>query len=136
MNKRAQQGFTMVTAIFILVVLAALAAAIAVISTTQQIGSANDIQGAKAYQAARAGIEWGVYQVTRSSICAASTNFTLTPASLSDFTITVTCETFADASSGPTVHRITSTACNRPSGSACPGTPGTNYIERRLAVSI
>ena len=140
MNQRLQRGFTLVTAIFILVVLVSLAAA-TLISTSQQLGSAADIQGAKAYQAARAGIEWGVYQVTRASTCSASTTFTLTPASLSDFTITVECTPFTDASTGPTVYRIIATACNRPgTGGSCPNTdaggPGTNYIERRLQVSI
>ena len=141
MNQRLQRGFTLVTAIFILVVLVSLAAAITLISTSQQLGSAADIQGAKAYQAARAGIEWGVYQVTRASTCSASTTFTLTPASLSDFTITVECTPFTDASTGPTVYRIIATACNRPgTGGSCPNTdaggPGSNYIERRLQVSI
>lgn len=143
MNQRLQRGFTLVTAIFILVVLVSLAAAITLISTSQQLGSAADIQGAKAYQAARAGIEWGVYQQNRSGSCVDSpgTTFTLTPASLSDFTITVECTPFPDASSGPTVYRITATACNRPgTGGTCPNTdaggPGSNYIERRLQVSI
>lgn len=141
MNRSCQRGFTMVTAIFILVVMVALAAAITMISTSQQLGSAMDIQGAKAYQAARAGIEWGVYQRNRGGSCAASTSFTLAPATLSDFTITVTCETFTDASGGPTVYRITSSACNRPgSGGTCPNTdaggPGANYVERRLQVTI
>ena len=36
-------------------VLAALAAFVMIVSTTQQVGSALDVQGARAYQAARAG---------------------------------------------------------------------------------
>lgn len=61
--KRTQAGFTMVSAIFIVVVLAALGAFIANISATQQVTSAQDVQGVRAYQAAQSGIEWGVYQV-------------------------------------------------------------------------
>jgi len=52
-----QSGFLLVTAIFLLVVLAALGAFILTISGTQQTSSALDVQGARAYQAARAGIE-------------------------------------------------------------------------------
>ena len=65
MNTAAQrmQGFAIVTAIFILVVLAALGAFIVSISTNQQIGTALDIQGVRAYQAAKSGVEWGIYQV-------------------------------------------------------------------------
>jgi len=60
---RMQTGFTMISAIFIVVVLAALGAFIANISSTQQVASAQDVQGVRAYQAAQSGIEWGVYQV-------------------------------------------------------------------------
>lgn len=56
-------GFTMISALFILVVLAALGAFVANISSTQHLASAQDLQGARAYQAARAGIEWGLYRV-------------------------------------------------------------------------
>jgi len=60
---RRLHGFAILSAIFILVVLAALGAFILNVSTNQQIGSALDVQGVRAYQAARAGIEWGLYQV-------------------------------------------------------------------------
>ena len=59
----ATRGFVLPSAIFLLVVLAALAAFLVNISTTQNMTSAQDVQGARAYQAARAGIEWGLYQV-------------------------------------------------------------------------
>ena len=63
MKYSLQRGFTIVSAIFILVVLAALGAFVVTVSTNQQIGSALDVQGTQAYQAARSGIEWGLYQV-------------------------------------------------------------------------
>ena len=60
---KAGRGFVLPSAIFLLVILAALAAFLVRISTTQSMTSAQDIQGARAYQAARAGIEWGLYRV-------------------------------------------------------------------------
>jgi MSHA biogenesis protein MshP len=139
-----QHGFTIVSAIFILVVLAALAAFIAVISTTQQIGSALDVQGARAYQAAKAGIEWGTYQVwslnpTRNAGNCPATPTTLTfPAAastLTAFTVTVQCIATPGTSGGPTVYSITATACN--SGGACPGAAGNaGYIERQITVTL
>jgi MSHA biogenesis protein MshP len=60
---KSQYGFLLVTAIFLLVILAALGAFILTISGTQQTSSALDVQGTRAYQAARAGIEWASYQV-------------------------------------------------------------------------
>ena len=132
------RGFSIVAAIFLLVVLAGLGTAIVIVSTSQQVGAALDVQGTRVYQAARAGIEWGVYQRTRSSSCAASTSFTFATApTLGGITVTVICTTYADGNGGPTVYRIQSTACNQPSGGNCPnGNPGVNYIERRLMVTL
>ncbi len=56
-------GFALPSAIFLLVVLAALAAFLANIAGTQSMTSTQDVQGTRAYHAARAGIEWGLYQV-------------------------------------------------------------------------
>ena len=49
-------------AIFLIVVLGGIAVFIGRVSTMQHQSSALDEEGAMAYQAARAGIEWGVYQ--------------------------------------------------------------------------
>lgn len=57
-----QAGFVLPSAIFLLVILVGLAAFLVNISSTQHITSAQDMQGARAYQAARAGIEWGLYR--------------------------------------------------------------------------
>jgi MSHA biogenesis protein MshP len=62
-RRQASAGFVLPGAIFLLVILAALAAFLVTISTTQSITAAQDVQGARAYHAARAGIEWGLYQV-------------------------------------------------------------------------
>lgn len=62
-DRPAQRGFALASAIFILVVLAALAVGITVLTTQSQTDFARDLQGARAYQAARAGLDWGAYQV-------------------------------------------------------------------------
>ena len=62
-----QSGFSLVTAIFLLVILASLGAFIVTISGVQQTSSALDVQGSRAYQAARSGIEWGTYQVLQTA---------------------------------------------------------------------
>ena len=58
-----QRGVALASAIFIIVVLAALAVAITVLTTQTETGHGRDISGSRAYQAARAGIDWGAYQV-------------------------------------------------------------------------
>ena len=136
------RGFTLPAAIFLLVVLAVLGAAIAIIFTAQQVGSALDVQGSRVYQAARAGIEWGAYKITRGGgSCSGATSFAFATApTLVGITVTVTCTAYPDSNGGPTVHVIQATACNQPAGAApgsCPNaSPGTNYVERRLQVTI
>ena len=157
---KRMSGFAIVSAIFILVVLTALGAFILSISTSQHVGSALDVQGVRAYQAARAGIEWGLYQVESTgaynfsygspptSVGAADPNLRACPASpssfvppastLAGFTVTVTCAAASDASGGPTIYSLTATACNEPAAGACPntGSPGSYYVERQLAVTF
>ncbi|MBI5861499.1 MAG: agglutinin biogenesis protein MshP [Rhodocyclales bacterium] len=161
LTARRMQGFAIVTAIFILVVLAALAAFIVSISTSQHIGAALDIQGVRAYQAARAGAEWGMYQIEATpaynfsygtpaaAVGSANPNTRACPASpasfvpaaptLAAFTVTVTCTATIDANNGPTVFRVVSTACNQPAAGACPNAApaaGFDYIERRIEVTL
>ncbi len=155
------RGFAIVSAIFILVVLAALGAFIVSVSTSQHTGSVLDIQGVRAYQAARAGIEWGIYQVQstpaynfsygtppvavgsanpNSRACPASpTSFVPAAPTLLAFTVTVTCAASVDVNNGPTVYRLVSTACNQPAAGACPPAApaaGFDYIERRIEVAL
>lgn len=142
------RGFAILSAIFILVVLAALGAFILSISSQQQIGSALDVQGARAYQAARAGVEWGLYRQLplqsanpTGTACLANGTF-----SVFDFTVTVVCAnpTAASTHGGPTVFTITATACSQSNSTGtCPNTdtagatvPGPFYIERRLEVLL
>ena len=154
-------GFAIVSAIFILVVLAALGAFIVSVTTGQQIGSTLDFQGVRAYQAARAGIEWGIYQVQatpaynfsygtpavavgsanpNARACPASpASFTPAAPTLATFTVTVTCAATVDASNGPTVYSLVATACNQPAAGACPNlapAAGFNYIERRIDAAL
>ena len=63
MCRDRSRGFSMVSAIFILVVLAVLAAALVTVAGMQHASAGLDLQGARAYQAARAGAEWGMYRI-------------------------------------------------------------------------
>ena len=63
MCRDRSRGFSIISAIFILVVLAVLAAALVTVASMQHVSAALDVQGARAYQAARAGAEWGMYRI-------------------------------------------------------------------------
>lgn len=60
---RCQGGVSIITAIFILLLLASLAALMANVMSTAHSTAAEDVLGVRAYQAARGGAEWGLYQV-------------------------------------------------------------------------
>lgn len=136
--KRKHAGFALVSAIFLLVVLSALAAFIVQISTKQQVGASADIQGVRAYQAARAGIEFGLFYHLRNSACVASASSPLS-GNLAGFSVTLQCQgsvTNDENGTSLVIRRFVATACNQPtSAGECPNpTPGANYIEREIAV--
>lgn len=132
------RGFAIASAIFILVVLAVLGGFIATVSSTQHIGSALDISGARAYLAARSGTEWGLARVmTATPSCVGSTDI----GTVDTMTVTVACATVAQDNAVETglgkIYSITATACNMPSGTACPGDlSNPYYVERRISVLV
>ena len=90
-SAQSQRGFSIVAGIFILVVLASLAGFIVSVSSTQNISFAQDSQGARAYQAARAGIESGIQRwlpATGTGTCSGGA-LTFSDADLSAFTTVV-----------------------------------------------
>jgi MSHA biogenesis protein MshP len=111
--KARERGFSIVTAIFLLVVLSFLGVAMVTFSTTQHQSSAMDVMGSRAYQAARAGMEWAAYGVTNTASgvewtgCTAATPATTIPAgtlpgTLSPFTVEVRCSRLAASEVGAT----------------------------------
>jgi len=147
---RGQHGFTIVTAIFLLVVLAMLGAFMLSVSGLQQSSSVLDVQGVRAYQAARAGVEWGAWQVLDPNnaigspalpTCPASPTQLTLAGSLSPFTVTVTCSATSTTEGNRNVatYLIVATACNQPSGTpaSCPNaTPSGGYLERQVQATL
>lgn len=147
---RRQAGVSIVTAIFLVVVLSALGAAIVTLSTSQHISSALDLLGSRAYEAARSGAEYGLFRQTQQGVCA-NTSFALTAPSVAAFTVTVQCarNPTANMPAGaagtgteglPAGHPlqtvITATACNQPAGGNCPNPAPTSpdYVQRVVTV--
>ena len=138
-RRRAQRGFLVIAGVFLLVVIAGLVAYLTTTSTTSQAASAADANASRAYQAARAGVEWGAFQVLQAGgSCAASTDKTFAGTTLAAFTATVTCTSSApitEGGGGLTAYTIVSTACNE---APCPNTAtqSSTYVERQITVSI
>lgn len=141
MTDNGQRGFSLISAIFLLVVIAALGTFAVSLSTTQQMSAAMDLLGSRAYQASRAGIEWGAYQVLQNTSGAFATACPGTttanpafPGTLADFNVTVACSgtPVSEGSATVTMYQITSTA----SGVAGATVGSQNYVERQMRVMI
>ena len=135
----AQRGFSIITAIFLLVVLSFLGIAMVSFSTSQHQSSAMDVMGSRAYQAARAGMEWAAFNVPQSSYnagtpatCATSFAAGSLGGTLTPFAVTVSCATISRTEAGSTVwmYDITSTATT----GGAPGDPG--YVARVVSVKM
>lgn len=133
-----QTGFVLASAIFLLVVMAALAAFIVQVSVASQTAAAQDIQSARAMQAARLGIERGVYAVQQEGACPGGT--LSNPAGLTGFKVSWSCSPYAftESAVNKTIWQITATACTT-NGASCPSTDASelrsaDYTERQLVV--
>jgi MSHA biogenesis protein MshP len=133
-----QRGAALMSAIFLLVVIGGLIAYLLKMSGLQHSSVALDVMGARAYQASRAGVDWGVYRALRDASCAASSSFGLA-GGLGDFTVTVECADTPYTEINATVkhvYSIRATACNQPVAGACPGAVGPFYVERQLQALV
>jgi MSHA biogenesis protein MshP len=133
---KREAGVGLVTAIFLLVVLAGLGVAMVSLFTSQQASSDLDLMGARAYQAARSGLEWGIYRRTRNGACAARTTVPMRNApALSAFTVVVTCT--ASGSGSLARFLISSTACNLPDAAGnCTPSNSAESVRRTLEVQL
>ena len=138
-----EKGFALPTAIFLLVVLTALASYILYLSDSSSQSNSLDIQGARAYQAASAGLEWAAYQTRRNMLfgCSdpgASTTYTpVLTGQLAQFNVTVTCTRTSDYEGATPVVIDTYTSNANNLMTACGGTAHcTNYVERELRMVI
>jgi MSHA biogenesis protein MshP len=136
-------------AIFILVTLASIAVYLLTISTGQVTAVTQDEQAARAYQAARAGAEWGAFQILRNpggnfasstnpgSKCSTGGTETVAlgtlgaPVGANAFHAAVKCTrtTVSEGANNVRIYVLEVTGCNQ---TTCPGTPDANYVERQL----
>jgi MSHA biogenesis protein MshP len=146
---RKQTGLALVTAIFLLVVLAGLAVAVVSLRTSQQDSSVKDELGTRAYLAAKAGMDWALFTALQgpgtpnANLCAAGPVTFRMPLNtmLDAFFVNVTCSAVAGrygvgAGADPTAGHflITVTACN---AAVCPAAvPGPEYVQRVITAQL
>ncbi len=128
---RRQRGFALVVAIFLLVVLASLGVYIVKISGVQHATINIALQGSRAFEAARTGIEWGAYQALDAGACPAATTLNLTEGGLAGFDVDVTCTTTAHTEEGNAYDLYVIDVEAR---AGAYGTP--DYVSRRMQATV
>jgi MSHA biogenesis protein MshP len=140
-------GFAYIAAIVFLVVLAGFALAALRLSGSAQVTVDQAVLGARAGQAARAGLEWAFFRLkTPGANCDAVVNNQPDFSGDTGYRVAVTCtmqtyqegQTSTGASLAKNIFQLTATACN---GATCPSTDnatvaGPDYIERKRSASI
>jgi MSHA biogenesis protein MshP len=135
-GQRGQRGVSIIAAIFLLLLFAAIAAFMVSMSATTNVTSAQDMQGARAYQAAQTGIEWGVFQLDPNdnalALPACFANTTLNQ--YTGFSVLVACTRFGIFTEGTrtlAVYQIVATASVP--GAAAPPAAVERQAEARVA---
>jgi len=125
-----QRGFALVAAIFLIVVLASLGVFIVRVSGVQQQTVNVALLGARAFEAAVAGMEWGAFQALDSGACT-TTTLNLTEGGLAGFDVDVTCSSSAHTESG-NVYNLYLIDVEARNGVY--GTP--DYVSRRMQARV
>lgn len=141
--RQAARGLGALTAILVLVVMGAMAAAVVRMGRLTQTTSQQDTQALRASSAARAGLEWGLYQALKGSWTSCSgASQTLNLGTDLGMQVSVGCNSqlYNEGESAPgtpatvRVFTIDAVACN---SSSCPDAAAATretYVERRRQV--
>lgn len=130
MPEMRQRGFALVAAIFLIVVLALLGIVIVRVSGVQHQTVNVALLGARAYEAARSGIEWAAFQALNAASCT-TTTLNMTEGGLDGFDVDVICSSTTHTETGNTynIYRIDVVAMQ--------GTYGTpDYVSRRMQATV
>lgn len=145
---RTQGGFAYIAAVILLVLMAGMATAIVRLNVSQANAATGAALGARASQAARAGLEWAFYQLKKNNDqgCAATQNLTDFQKD-TGFVVTVRCS-FTPYNEGQNpsdgsavvknIYQVVAVACNGSAGS-CPddnSSAQVDYTERRRVATV
>lgn len=130
LSRSRQRGVSIITGIFLLLLMASLAAAMVSVISTSHVIIAADIGGSRAYQAARAGVEWGMFQLDPNAQAAALPACVNGSPSIPGHAVNVTCQSWDTTEGGKQIriYRISSLATAN--GVKAPG------IERLVEVTV
>jgi MSHA biogenesis protein MshP len=127
---RSQNGFSLVPALFLLVVLAALGIVAVRLAGVQQQTVVLAMQSGRAYAAARSGIDWAAYQALNNASCTAAT-INLSEGGLAGFTVETDCSSTSHTEGANTVNVYVIDAF---AWSGSYGNP--DYVSRRVRSTV
>lgn len=135
MNRMRQSGISLITAVFLLVIFSALGIFMLTLSTTQEYTMTYGVRGARAYQAARAGIEWGAHHALNDGDCTTAMPRTLTLSSggLAGFSVDVSCTMTTHTEKGLTFRVFTLDA---DAASQSPGFGQPGHVRRVIRATV
>jgi MSHA biogenesis protein MshP len=130
MNKirKPTEGFILISVLFLIAVLAVIAVVMASTSAVQHFTNVYSVQAARAYFAARSGLEYAIDRAATAGVCT-NGNVALTGI---NFTVNVSCAAVAginEAGTVTTVYTINSTATSGTLGSI-------NFVTRSVRATI
>jgi MSHA biogenesis protein MshP len=128
--RKLEQGFSLVSAIFMLVVLAGLGAYAVRLNTLQQQSVTAALRGSQAFEAARTGAAWAAYRSVNGGVCAGGT-LNLTEGATAGFRVSVQCSE-STHTEGTTTVRIFVLDVRAEAGAY----GGPDYVSRRLQTKV
>ncbi len=129
-SSERQRGFSLVSAIFLLVVLAGLGAFAVRLNTIQQQTVTSGLRAAQAFEAARTGAAWGAYRALNGGFCGMGT-LNLTEGAAAGFRVSVQCTQTSHTEGAVTV-RIFVLDVRAEAGVY----GGPDYVARRLQTKL
>ncbi|MBI4692687.1 MAG: pilus assembly protein MshP [Gammaproteobacteria bacterium] len=132
MTRRTQRGFSLVTAIFIVVVVSLIAGYMVNLGSSQQAATNFALLGARASFAAESGMEWATRQVVTTDACFTNgTSFALAGGALGGFTVTLSCAE-TSVTEGAVTYKVFTLG-----STATLGTEGAeDYFSRTLSATV
>lgn len=127
-GRQQTQGFILVTVLFLLAVLAVMAVVMATTSSVQNFTTVYSLQQARAYFAAKSGLDYGIDRAVNASVC---TNSAITLPGI-DFNVVISCSSVAginEAGNISTVYQLSSTATTGVFGSV-------GYVTRTVRTMV
>ena len=130
MSAMAERGFSLVSAIFLLVVLAGLGVVAVRLNVVQQQTTTAELRGAQAFHAAKSGVAWAAYRALNAGVCGTST-LNLTEGATAGFSVAVQCSqtSYVEGTNTTRVFVFDVSAVGGVYG-------GPDYVSRRLQSKI